>query len=399
MKKSTRVVVTGPLEPYAVGYRRELASRGYSAWTTVSYLFLMARVSRWLGERELAAADLDAACVDRFLAEWRGGRQLHRLTPRGLNSLLSYLHGLDLPPVASAEVGGRDALLEEFAEFLRSERGLSGATIYWYRRVADLFLPPDLNEPAELAALSGADVNAFVLAQVGRRGSGSLNNMVTALRALLRFCYLRGYTATPLAAAAPRTVGWRHQGAQRGLDPGSVERLLASCDRRTGIGRRDYAILTVLARLGLRAGEVSALRLDDVNWRAGEITVRGKGHRCDRLPLPVDVGAAIADYCRRGRTHGECRALFLQVRAPYTGLTPSTVSFVVKRAGDRAGLPGLRAHRLRHGTATALRRAGAPLFEIGQLLRHAHAVTTAGYVYDDLAALAEVARRWPGGAA
>jgi len=319
-----------------------------------------------------------------------------------LNSVLAHLRGLGVP--ASTSVQGvpgtaRDALLDEFAGFLRTERGHAEATIRWYRYVAELFLASHVSERGGLAALSAAEVNGFVLAQAGRRSAGSLNNVVTAMRALLRFFYLRGHTATPLAAAAPRTVGWRDRGPSRGLDPEHVARLLASCDRRTRTGRRDFAILTVLARLGLRAGEVTALRLEDVNWRAGEITVHGKGNRCDRLPLPVDVGQAIADYCRRGRPHGGCRALFLHGCAPYAALTPSAVGKVVGRACDRAELPRVGAHRLRHSAAAALRRAGAPLFEIGQVLRHAHAVTTAGYVRDDQTALAEVARRWPGGAA
>jgi integrase len=153
------------------------------------------------------------------------------------------------------------------------------------------------------------------------------------------------------------------------------------------------------ARLGLRANEVATLRLEDVAWRAGEITVHGKGNRTDRLPLPVDVGQAIADYCRRGRPRVASRALFVQARAPYAGLTSTAVSKVVQAACRRAGLPEVGAHRLRHTAAASLRRAGAPLFEIGQLLRHQHAVTTAGYARDDEAALAELTRRWPGGAA
>src|SRR6266540_1320507 len=339
MKKTAQVMVTGPLAPYAAGYRRDLSCRGYSAWTEVSYLFSLARVSRWLAVQGLTAADLDASCVERFLAERPSGRR------------------------------------------------------------AGLLLASQLGDGADVGALTARHVNAFVLVQAQRRGAGSLNNVVTALRALLRFCYLRGYTVTPLAAAAPRTVGWRDRGPARDLGPGQVQRLLASCDRRTSTGPRDFAILVVLARLGLRANEVAALRVDDVDWRVGEITVRGKGNRTDRLPLPVDVGQAIAGYCRRGRPRRQCPALFVQAKAPYAALSSSGVSKVVEAACARAGLPKAGAHRLRHSAAVALRRAGAPLFEIGQLLRHQHAVTTAGYARDDQDALAEVARHWPGGAA
>jgi site-specific recombinase XerD len=396
-----RVRVAGPLERYASGYRRELVGRGYSSWTVVSYLYSLARVSRWMAERGLTAVDLDAVCVGRFVAEQRGDRQVRRLIPRGLNSLLGYLRGLGVAPASAGAVPGtaQEAVLDEFVAFLRAERGLAEQTICWYRRAAELFLSSRLGGATNVGALTARDVNAFVLAQVGRRSAGSLNNLVTAVRALLRFFYLRGYTATSLAAAAPRMVGWCDRGPARGLDPGQVGRLLASCDRRTSTGRRDFAVLTVLARLGLRAGEVTGLRLEDVHWRAGEITVRGKGNRCDRLPLPVDVGQAIADYCRRGRPRTDCRAVFVHGRAPYAALTPSAVGKVVQRACDRAGLPRVGAHRLRHGAAAALRRAGAPLLEIGQLLRHQQAVTTAGYAHDDQTALAEVVRCWPGGAA
>lgn len=403
MKKSTRVLVTGPLAPYAAGYRAELDAHGYSPWTVVSYLYSFARLSRWLAAQGLTAADLDAECVTRFVAGRPGGRPgaVRRATPRGTFSLLGYLQRVGAAPAPATVVtdAGREALLDEFAGFLRAERGLAEKTINWYRSAAGMFLATQISDVRDVGALSAQQINAFVLAQAGGRGTGSLNNVVTALRALLRFLYLRGYTATPLATAAPRTVGWRDRGPSRGLSAEQVARLLASCDRRTSTGRRDFAILTVLARLGLRANEVATLRVDDLDWRAGEITVHGKGNRTDRLPLPVDVGQAIAGYCRRGRPRGWCRALFVQARAPYAALTSTAVSKVVEAACRRAGLPKAGAHRLRHTAAAALRRAGAPLFEIGQLLRHQYAVTTAGYARDDQDALAEITRRWPGGAA
>jgi integrase/recombinase XerD len=175
-----------------------------------------------------------------------------------------------------------------------------------------------------------------------------------------------------------------------------VRRLLASCDRRTTVGRRDFAILTVLARLGLRAKEVATLSLDDLDWRNGEMTVTGKGGGRDRLPLPADVGQALADYCRRGRPRNGHRWLFLQARAPYGALTSGVVSAVVRRACSPAGIPEVGAHRLRHTSASAMRRAGAPLFEIGQVLRHRSLNSTVIYAKDDLGALAALARPWPG---
>ena len=401
MKKSTRVCVTGPLQCYADGYRRELARQGYSPWTTIAHVYLMAHLSRWLTDEQLTPVELNAARVAAFLTDRRASGQVRRLTPRGLIPLLGYLRGLGVVPAASicAPVGPREDLLARYAVFLGEERGLAEGTIRWYLYVAELFLSDRVNELEDVARLSGADVNAFVLAQVEQRGAGSLNNLVTGLRALLGFFYLRGYTTVSLVPAAPATVGWRDRGTSRGLPPDQVARLLASCDRRTSIGRRDFAILTVLARLGLRANEVAALRVDDVDWRAGELTVHGKDNRCDRLPLPVDVGQAIAGYCRRGRPRGGCRSLFVHARAPYGTLTSTAVSHVVVRACRRAGLPAVGAHRLRHSAAAAMRRASAPLMEIGQVLRHAHTVTTVGYARDDLDALATIARPWPGGAA
>ncbi len=403
MSRPSRVRVKGPLEPYVDGFRQQLAGQGYSPWTATAHMQLMAQVSCWLAAHRLGADALTAASVESFLQDRRASGQARRLSPRGLIPLLDYLRGLGVAPeptplVPQSPLG---QLLDGFAAYLVAERGLAEATVISYRSVAARFL--DGRSPAhgvDLGELTAGEVSAFVAAECGRRRSvGSVNNVVTALRALLRFLHVQGHTATSLATAVPTAPGWRGGGMPRALAAGQVARLLASCDRRTAAGRRDYAILVMLTRLGLRAGEVATLAVDDVDWRAGEILIPGKGNRHELLPLPVDVGQAVADYCQRSRHRGGCRSLFVHVRAPYAALSSSAVSAVVVRACDRAGLPRVGAHRLRHTAATAMRRAGAPLLEIGQVLRHRHVNTTALYAADDRDALATVARRWPGGAA
>ena len=402
-KQPSWPVVTGPLESYAGGYREELVGRlGYSRWAASMHMYLFADLSRWLAERGLSASELTAARVEEFQAGRRAAGRATRLTPRALIPLLDYLRGVDVlasePPPRTEDPVLR--LVEEFGDYLNTERGLSPRTIVGYQRVARLFLAncaPDPSAPGVGVERLGVEVlNAFLLSHCVRRSVGSALNLVTALRALLRFFYVRGYTTMSLADCVPAGAAWRDSGRARALEPGEVKRLLASCDRRTASGRRDFAILTVLARLGLRANEVASLSVDDVDWRAGELTVAGKGGRVDRLPVPVDVGRAVADYCRRGRPRNEHRALFLHARAPYGPLSSSAITAVVLQAGRRAGIGRVGAHRLRHSSASAMRRAGAPLFEIGQVLRHRWVVTTAIYAKDDLQALATIARPWPG---
>jgi integrase/recombinase XerD len=223
---------------------------------------------------------------------------------------------------------------------------------------------------------------------------------VTALRSLLGFLHVEGILQKSLVAAVPSAASWRLAGLPRGLKPNEVQRLLAAPDRRTRIGRRDFAVLMLLIRLGLRAGEVAALTLDDINWRAGELMVRGKGDRRERLPLPDDVGQALVGYLQRGRpATALTRHVFIRVRAPHGPMTTGAVSHAVFAAGRRAGLGTVRAHRLRHSAATQLLAAGAPLIEIGQLLRHRSQLTTAIYAKVDTEALRCLARPWPGGGA
>jgi integrase/recombinase XerD len=408
MSRPFSIRVVGPLEPYVRGFLDELARQGYAPWSATSYLGLMGHLSRWLRDHDLAAAELTSQLVQDFLEERRAHGYAKGRSAHGMMRVLTvYLRGIGAMPAVAPSPPNTplERLLEEFASYLVNERGLAERTIGWYRHVAGLFLSVQswngsIEVGGELEGLTADSISRFVLAETKHRSAVSLGNVTVALRALLRFLYVQSLIRGPLAAAVPAAPGWRDGGTSRALEEGQVVRLLESCDRSTASGCRDFAILTILSRLGLRAGEVATLALDDVDWRSGEIlVVAGKGHRHDRLPLPVDVGEALADYCRRARPPSSCRALFLHVRAPHTALSSDAVTHIVGAACFRAGLPRVGAHRLRHSAATAMRRAGAPLFEIGQVLRHRHAVTTALYAKDDRDALATVARRWPGGGA
>jgi integrase len=250
-----------------------------------------------------------------------------------------------------------------------------------------------------LAGLDGAGVIAFVLAESQRCSVGSTKCIVTRLRALLRFLHVEGEIDRELAGAVPSVASWRLAGLVKALDARAVARLLASCDRRTRVGRRDFAVLTVLSRLGLRAGEVAALGLADIDWRAGELLVRGKGSRQERLPLPADVGDALAGWLSRGRPRCDSMLVFTRVRAPHAGISAGAVSQIVRRACQRAGLPIVGAHRLRHTAATEMLRAGGSLTEVGQVLRHRSRDVTSIYAKLDRLALAAVVQPWPGAAA
>lgn len=405
MAARPRVRVSGPLASYAGGFSGELARLGYTPLSARLQLQLMAHLSRWLASERLDAAALTPAVLERFLAARRAAGYANHRTAKALEPLLGYLRGLRAAPTlpAAAAATPVEALLERYRRYLTVERGLTAGTVRGYVDVVRPFLVGRVSaEGIDLAQLTAADVSAFVVAtcrdRCGRGGSAKL--MVTGLRSLLRFLHVEGVLEESLTGAVPSVAAWRLAGLPRALEPGQVRLLLAGCDRRTAHGRRDFAILTLLARLGLRRGEVAGLGLDDVDWRAGEVVIRGKGNRQERLPLPADVGEAVAAYLRRGRPRqAEGRSVFVRVKAPQRPLTPGGVTQVVVAAGRRAGLGELTAHRLRHTAASELLRAGAPLAEIGQLLRHRRPLTTAIYAKVDREPLRSLARPWPGGAA
>jgi integrase/recombinase XerD len=400
MSERCRVRVSGPLAPYRDGFWEELVARGYTFSTAVTHVRVMAGVSGWLTAQGLTTAGLTDRAVQRF-ARARARRGLVTLvSPREFGVLMGYLRGrgvVPAPVVVVVALTPVDVLLGEYRDYLLGERGLVAGTVGNYLDVAGLFLgalPEHL--AADLGRLSGEQVIEFVLRECRVRSVESSRTLVCGLRSLLRFLFAKGFIERSLAEAVP-TVARRRQVLPKGLDAQTVSALLASCDRRTTVGRRDYAILLLLVRLGLRACEVAALTLDDLDWRAGELQIRAtKGRRVDRLPLPDDVGKALAGYLRRGRPQDESRAVFLSVRAPRAGLSANGIKQVVRHACKRAGVSECGAHRLRHTAASELLRAGAPLAEIAQLLRHRDVATTAIYASVDRAALVTLAKPWPG---
>jgi integrase/recombinase XerD len=402
MADPSRVRVTGPLVPYVDGFSAELAELGYSLESIANHVRLMAHLSRWLERQDVGGHELTAQRVSQFLAARRDDGFARLVSERGFSPLLDHLRRLGVvPPVPLVESTPLQTLLDDYCGYLVRERGVIAKTVRRYEVVAHLFLSESGSTTGalDLGSLAAGGVTEFVLRECRRRSVGSAKDVVAALRSLLRFLHVEGLTPRQLAPVVPTVAGWRGSSLPRALGRDEVARLLVSCDRATAVGRRDYAILTLLVRLGLRAGEVAALELQDVDWRRGEIVIRGKGRRQERLPLPVDVGEAVVDYLRSGGRHGGCAQLFMRARAPYHGLGSDAVQAVVRHAAERASLPSIGAHRLRHTAATEMLRAGAPLPEIGQVLRHRSMRTTAIYAKVDRKALRTLALPWPGGAA
>jgi integrase/recombinase XerD len=300
---------------------------------------------------------------------------------------------------SSVEVRAREleVVAAGYRRYLLFERGLSDATVDCYEPRARRFLAQrDGSRGLLLAELTAADVSGFLALECPRLGAASAQLLVTVVRSLLRYLHVAGWIAAPLEWAVPAVAAVRGRSLPQALEPETIVALLGTCDRRRTVGRRDFAILLLLSRLGLRASEVAGLKLDDVSWRAGELVVRGKGGRVDSLPLPVDVGEALARYLQRRPTGSDgCRALFLKVIAPVGPMSRYALGAVVREACWRAGIPRMGCHRLRHTAATGMLRSGATLEEIGQVLRHRERRTTAIYARVDRDTLRAVAMPWP----
>jgi site-specific recombinase XerC len=375
-----------------------LGASGYAVGTVQWKLVLLAAFGRWLRKTGRAVTHLDEQCADAFLKQ---KQCLHGGEVRTLQQFLDHLRKCGVIPERNL-VRDRSPLagvLNRYETYLRSEQGLATATVLNYQTDVRKFLVERFREgPFLFRELRASDISNFILKHGHGMGVRTAQLMTTALRSFLRYLFQRGELQADLTASVPTVADWRLSTVPKYLAPEEVERLLKACSRRTPIGRRDYAILLLLARLGLRSGEVIALRLDDLNWRAGEILVRGKGLFHDRLPLPREVGEALTTYLRRDRPACPTRWVFVRMRAPHRELGgPSTMTTIVRRALVRADLhPVLKGpHLLRHSLATSLLRAGATMGEIGEVLRHRFPHSTEVYAKVDFKSLRSLAHPWP----
>ena len=398
-------VPEGPIAPYLGMFADSLSATGYSVAWIHRHVMLGACFSQWLGRKPVALQDITTDHLTRYL-KYRA----RRLQPRcgdhaALVHLVEFLRRDGVVPgerLALPEPSSVDHCVHAYEVYLREERALAAATIVYYVQFARDFLKHRFGaKAAKLSCLSADDVVRFVRHQAPRLHRKRAKLMTTALRSFLRYARYCGEVDVDLAAAVPVVPNWSMVSIPRAIAPQQVHQLLTSIDRCTATGRRDYAIVLLLARLGLRSGEVASLKLDDIDWKAGLLSVHGKSGYRNELPLPADVGKAIAVYLKRDRPHSTSRCVFLRARAPAHAFQGGgAITSIVRHRLQHSGVdaPTFGAHQFRHGLATEMLRRGASLGEIGDLLGHRHPQTTMIYAKVDLEALRKLAPPWPGGA-
>ena len=383
---------------HKAGFYEGLIELGYSASAAKKQRQLLVELAAWAGRRRIPLEDLPGANTEGFFRRRRAQGKRNLRTSRSLDPLLAYLRHIGAvgAPPPREPTDPLEAFVARYLTFLRSERGLAPGTARMYVRVASqLALECIAGGGDDWTGLRAGDVTDFVALTCSGKGVSWARQVVSALRCLLRYLQLEGLTDLALDQAVLSVAGVSPPPPQ-GISPAEVEALLASCNRQSAMGRRDYAILILLCRLGLRGGEVVGLTLDDIDWRTGSVVVVGKGGRRDRLPLLADVGEALADYLHHGRPPAEDRAIFLRCCAPIRGLKETgSIRSILAGACIRAGIDYVRPHRLRHTLATEMLRCGVPLRDIGQVLGHQSAAATAVYAKVDLEGLRVVARPWP----
>lgn len=393
---------SGPLARFIPQYMALIRGQGYVRASQRYHESLLEYFDAWLARHGRALDQIDEALVEEFLVPHVRTQWVHVSAPATMRRLVALLRQLGVtPPVAKPPLTVAEETMAQYQCFLMKERALSPATAQSWTRYIGLLLAEKFSDgPLDLSALCAADITTFVQRHARRHGASYSRKLVAATRSFLRYLYYKGLHKQDLARFVPRVARWALSTLPKHLPARDVRRVLAACDRRTALGRRDYAILLLLARLGLRAGEVIRLTLDDLDWEHARVSVHGKANRFAQLPLPADVASAIAQYLRRDRPRCECRSVFIRDYAPLVGLSAAnSIGKIVKTALKDAGVKSARqgAHLLRHSLATDMLRRGASLDEIGEILRHSSPDTTAIYAKVDLTALRSIAVAWPGG--
>lgn len=398
MIKVLSSLVVGPLEAYAPAVAQELTRKGYTPFSAIQHVAFVAHLSRWMGDGHHTAGDLTTEILQEYFDARREAGYVNYRTMKSAGPLLRVLASRDIVISSAVKPSTAELLLGRFGDYLARVRGLATGTVTTYiGRIRPLARSRLEAGGAGFENLTLADVRRFLSQRCVGEAASSAQLSVSALRAFLEFLHQEDTALSVQAAAVPSAARWTQAGLPRDLDPDSVTALLAGCDRDTGVGARDYAIMLLLSRIGLRAGEVAGLELGDVHWGAGEFLVHGKGNHLSRFPLPIEVGEAIVEYLRRGRpTETNHSAVFLGHKAPHNPLSSSGLSSAVARAGRRAGLGRIHAHRLRHTAATRMLNCGASLAEVGLVLGHQRQLTTAIYAKVDREGLRSLTRAWPG---
>jgi integrase/recombinase XerD len=395
----------GSLAGYLDTFARWLGEQSFERRGLGQQVRAAACFSRWLQSEHVGAEALTEEHARRFLDEPAHQGWVRQGAAATLRRLIDLLRRLDVcgVPVAVSEPRPIEKIIAAYASYLQKEQGLSTRTLVQYCPIARSFLSERFGTgPVDLACLRGLDVIKFIQKQAARLSPARAKVATIALRSFLRYVRFCGETRYDLAAAVPAVPNWSMAAIPRAIAPEHLHAVIAKCPRDTAIGRRDYAILLLLARLGLRSCEIVSLTLDSIDWEAGSIAVAGKGNQAAVLPLPIDAGEAIAQYLHWGRPPSSSRALFLRVCAPIRELgAPQTIATIVGRAISRAGVEtrSRGAHQFRHALATGMLRQGATLTEIGCLLRHRHPKTTSIYAKVDFTALRPLSLPWPGDAA
>lgn len=395
----------GPLGPYLNEFAAQLSSEGYGVVAARRQIRVTADFSAWLKKNRVCAQQITPSHLEQFLKYIVRKRPLRSTDPAALKRMLAILRQqgvISNEVVVLLQPSPAELLRDEFVRYLRKERGLAKSSVFIYQKFVFLFLNDRFADgDVLLSELRPVDIVSFVRRQALSLRPKRAKLMMTAIRSFLHFLHYRGFVNVDLGAAVPKVISWSMAEIPRAMPVAHVVLVLAACNRQNARGRRDYAILLLLSRLGLRAGEVVSLTLDDIDWDSSSITIHGKGSQISKLPLPMDVGEALADYLQNGRPHTTSREIFFTVKAPLVALTKQeSVGHVVARSLARAGIdtPRKGAHQLRHTLATEMLRQGASLEEIGEVLRHHSPQSTMIYAKVDLASLRQLALPWPGGA-